>query len=334
MSLYFKLEQEFMKSPIDSGTMRDMKANMYIKKTATYLKKAKEKGLSEIPCVVIESHDYSCGGNYAFTFYGSQSQVNKFFKELQKEKKNDKSLAFAKGVCRLSDGAGGKLELDFALKGFIKPDQVKKNKKKLFMKMGVTLKDVVKGSLDEVNDVVDSISSEGTQDVIDEDSPEGTQDAKVDKKSSKKDDGKSMLVSAKKYAKADEKMKQIILPLLKSKTGVVYTQTHVEIAKAAYTNLTNFLDACANKESEKSTVLDKKPKIKALRDAILDNSLKEKYLKIWNKVKLEYKKEVDNLKKRAENNEEVGSFTDEEQTKISRVEALLKEIKAEEAQQS
>jgi len=298
-----------MKSPVDSGTMREMPANMYIKKTATYLKKAKAKGLTEIPCIVIESHEYSCGKEYAFTYYGSQSQVNKFFKELQKERKADKSLAFAKGVCRLSDGAGGELELFFALKGFIKPNVVKKNKKKLFMKMGMTLKDVVKGNLEEINAVVDDIS------------PKETQDVKVDESPSNEDGGKSMMVSAKKYVKADKKMKQIVLPLLKAKTGVVYTKTHIEIAKAAYTTLTNFIDTCAKKEDEKPTILEKRPKLKLLRDSIFNNSLKGKYLKIWKKVELEYKKEIETL-------------NEEERAKISRVETLLKEIKELEAQQA
>jgi hypothetical protein len=287
--------------------MRDMQAKMYIQRTTTYLKKAKAKGLSEIPCVVIESHQYSCGKDYAFTYYGSQSQVNKLFKELQKEKKADKSLAFAKGTCRLSEGEDGKLELDFALKGFIKPAEVKKNKKKLFMKMGVTLKDVIKGTFADVNEVAEGISSEETKNV------------EVDENAPNEDASKSMLVSANRHARADKKMKQIVLPLLKAKTGVVYTQTHIEIAKEAYTTLTDFLDICAEKESEKSTILDKKPKIKTLRDAILNNSLKDKYLKIWKKVELEYKKEIETL-------------SEEEQAKISRIEVLLKEIRAEEAQ--
>jgi len=311
-----------MKFPIDSSTMRGMPANMYIKKIATFLKKLKAKGLTETPCVVIDSHEYSCGKIYAFTYYGSQSQINVLFKELQKEKKDNKSLAFAKGFCRLSDGASGELELDFALKGFIKPDQVKKSKKKLFMKMGVTLKDVVKGTFAEVGEVEEG-SVDEVNEVPKEDSSSGaTQSVKTDEKSLE-EDSKSILVSASTYVKADKRMKEIILPLLRSKTGAVYTKKELEVAKTAYTSLVDFLDVCAKEEGKQANILDEKPKLKALKNSILDNLLKKKYFKIWKKVESEYKKGNESL------NEE--DLNEEEQAKISRIETLLNEIKELEA---
>lgn len=309
-----------MKSPIGPLIMRKMPVNDYVKKNLAYLKKAAQKGIKEVPCLVIESHDYLCGKNHAFTYYGAQSQVMKLFKILQKEQKKNPALSFAKGTCRISMNEQKILELDYALKGSFKPEAVKKNSRKLFTKMGVTLLGVKKGEFEKIKEEKGEKEQDGLSMQVEEQQEVNSNDS-IGKESSSKStiDDQTILATAKAFQNVNATMKKDVLPLLQSKEEVTYTQTDIDIAESAYKSMVDFINQCELRKKE--GIAYEKPSVTKLQNMIVSKNLKKKYLGIWKKVKVEHEKEMNTL-------------DETDQAKLRRVEELLKEIKQLETQQS
>jgi len=309
-----------MKSPIGPLIMRKMPVNDYIKKNLAYLKKALTKGVEEVPCLVIESHDYLCGKNHAFTYYGAQSQVIKLYKILEKEKKQNAALSYAKGTCRIALDENKTINLSYALKGTIKTEAVKKNKRKLFQKMGINLIDVKKGEFEKVKALKEEKDELLESTAQEEEKEDGSNNSSTEETTQKTpSDDKDIITAAKTFQRMNASMKKEVLPLLTAKEEATYTQAAIDMAEEAYKSVVEFMKHYDSRK--KAGVAYEKPTITKLQGVIVKNDLQKKYLNVWKKIKIEHKKEMDALDAVS-------------QTKLQRVEALLKEIQELETQQS
>ena len=113
---------------------------------------AQSKGLERVPLVVITDYKFACGEVHTLLLIGKENIMKKFYKSLKIDPTRKKQKDFSIGTC-IFEAENGSTAMKIEMQGFGKPNLVKKNSKKLMKRLGVTLKDVIKGTfVDEVSD--------------------------------------------------------------------------------------------------------------------------------------------------------------------------------------
>ena len=307
-----------IRSKIDPSTVKDLAWKDYSKLFEKDVKQAQDKGVSKVPLIMVSDFTFACGEVHALMLLGKQSEMTKFYKSLKTDSERKKLKDYSIGFCHFDKEEDGSYSMRIAIEGFGKPTKMKKNSKKLIKKLGLNLKDLIKGQY--TDEVVNNINSEQLneeemqqQQVLDEQATGMQQDDDL------ANDGQKLQAVAKEFIQANKNMTTQVIALLKaSKTETVaFNNTHIDMAEKAFRAAASLVDKYQELEEEGKDLAKTAKKITAIYQNITSNDLVKKYQTIWKKVRLEYNKQMDGL-----------SVPFKE--KLDQLQQLLKEIALEE----
>lgn len=138
-----------IRSKIDPSTVQDLAWKDYAKLLEKDLNQAKDKKVEKVPVVMISDFTFACGEMHTLVLLGKQSEMTKFFKNLKLDTERKKLKDFSIGFCHLDQEENGSHSIRLAIEGFGKPNKMKRNSKKLFKKLSVSLKEIIKGQYKE-----------------------------------------------------------------------------------------------------------------------------------------------------------------------------------------
>jgi hypothetical protein len=205
---------------------------------------------------------------------------------------------FSIGFCHFETEENGNTAIKIGLSGFGKPARMKKNSKKLIKKLGVNLKDIIKGEYtDEVIANIDASNQDLTKEELK--TADGLQ-AKAEEMKAADDsanDAMELKTVAKAFEKANKALNLNVVSLLKAAQSkpVTYTEEHIKIAEEAFRTAASLVDKYDEVISETEEISKKVLKVGKLRDSIIQNDLVNKYEKIWKKVQQAYDRQADSF---------------------------------------
>ncbi len=287
-----------IKSKINPDEVKDLKWKDYVKLFQKDIKTAEAKGAKKVPVVMISDFTFACGETHALVLLGKQSVMTKFFKSLKADEDRKKLKDFSMGTCHFEKEEDGSTAIKIGITGFGKPAQMKKNSRKLIQKLGIKLKDIIKGEY--VDEVVAGIEAENKDASVEElAANEALQNNAEELKATDDadNDNKTLGKVAKEFNKANKLMNKevvMLLKLSKSET-VIYTDKHIKIAEEAFRAAASLVDRYEEIAAKRKNLANKAAKITALKDNVVKNDLVKKYETIWKKVKQAYGKQMDQL---------------------------------------
>ncbi|MGH1337153.1 MAG: hypothetical protein ACRBFS_13600 [Aureispira sp.] len=310
-----------IRSKIDPTKVKDLAWKDYAKLFEKDVKQAQDKGVEKVPLIMISDFTFACGEVHALLLLGKQSEMTKFFKSLKMEEERKKLKDFSMGFCYFDKEEDGSNSMRISIEGFGKPNKMKKNSKKLIKKLGIKLKDLIKGQYtDEVVQDIEEDNAHLTEQEIQEQATLDDTATTLQQEDDTSNDGQKLQAVVKEFITANKEMTTNVISLLKaSKTErVIFTTAHINMAEAAFRAAASLVDKYQEETEAGKDLAKSAKKISALHDNIVKNDLVKKYQTIWKKVQLEYNKQIDGLS---------APFKE----KLSQLKQLLKEI-AEEGQ--
>ena len=310
-----------IKSKIDPKVVGDLKWKEYTKLFDKDVKQAQAKGVAKVPLVMVSDFKFACGEVHALMLLGKQSVMTSAFKSFKADPERKQQKDFSIGFCHFDKDEQGGFSIRISIEGVGKPTAMKKNSKKLLKKLGINLKEIIKGSYtDEVVEGIEKENENADEATLQEN--ERLQESAEEMKASDDtdNDDKKLGAVAKAFVKANKGMTTKVITLLKlaSSEPVTYTQMHVDAAEDAFRAAASLLDKYEEVEATGKDLAKKAKKIAALKDNIVQNNLVKKYETIWKKVQKEYNKQIDGL-------------SEPFKAKLDEYNKLMKEIIAEEA---
>jgi hypothetical protein len=287
-----------IKSKIDPDKVKDLKWKEYVKLFQKDIKTAVAKGANKVPVVMVSDFTFACGEVHALVLLGKKSVMTKFFKGLKADDERKKLKDFSMGTCHFDKEEDGTTAIKIGISGFGKPAKMKKNSKKLIQKLGIKLKDIIKGEY--VDEVVADINAEN-KDASAEDLAVNAalQDNAEELKATDDadNDNKRLGKVVKEFSKANKLMTKEVVSLLKlaKSESVVYTDKHIKIAEEAFRTAASLVDRYEEIDAKRKNLAKTASKITTLKDNVVKNDLVKKYETIWKKVKQEYGKQMDEL---------------------------------------
>lgn len=236
---------------------------------------AQSKGLERVPIVVITDFTFACGEVHTLLLVGKENIMKKFYKSLKIDPTRKKQKDFSIGTC-IIEKEDGSTAIKIEMTGFGKPSLVKKNSKKLMKRLGVTLKDVVKGTfVDEAVNGAPAPSLETTKE---------TEEIKEEGNTANDNESIGQVVKA--FQEANKAMNTEVVLLFKQaeQETVVYTTEHIAIAERAFKTAASLV----NKYEEVAPTLKSgkaATMVKTMVETIVNKQLVKKYEAIWRKVK-------------------------------------------------
>lgn len=305
-----------IRSKIDPSTVQDLAWKDYAKLFEKDIKQAQDKGFAKVPLIMVSDFKFACGEVHALILLGKQSEMTKKFKDLKMDPERKKLKDFSIGFCHFDKEEDGSHSIRISIEGFGKPNQMKKNSKKLLKKVGVNLKDIIKGQY--TDEVVQQIEEENvnlTQEEQQQQQQMGKEATSMKEEDDKANDNQNVGDVAKEFVKANQEMTTNVITLLKvaNSEPVTYTKEHIEIAERAFRAAASLVDKCQELEQQGVDLEKSAKKVQALRLSIEKNGLVKKYETIWKKVSQEYNKQVTEI-------------STELQTKMNQFEQLMKAI--------
>lgn len=310
-----------IRSKIDPNKVKDLAWKDYAKVFEKDVKQAQDKGLEKVPLIMISDFTFACGEVHALMLLGKQSELTKFFKSLKMDEERKKLKDFSLGFCHFDKEEDGSSSMRIAIEGFGKPNKMKKNSRKLIKKLGINLKEIIKGAY--TDEVVQNIEEENADlsaeelannEALDQNAQQLEQDDDA------ANDAQRLRQVAKEYAKANKEMTTNVIALLKASKSesVTYTKAHIDMAEQAFRAAASLVDKYDEEVAAGKNLAKSAKKITALKESITSQDLVKKYQTIWKKVQQEYNKQIDGL----------GDVFKE---KFTRLQQLHKEIAAEDA---
>lgn len=303
-----------MKSKINPGKVHEMFWKDYVKAFQKDINKAQSEGLKSVPIVVISNFKFACGEEQALMLIGKESAMKKFYKGLKADRKKEKD--FSIGNCIFEKEENGEATIKIEMTGVGKPSHVKKNSKKLMKRLGVTLKDVIKGEF--VDDVVQGIEQEELNASAEEQSQNQTLKTEAQEmqvQDDKSNDTQGIAQIAKDFQQASQVVnKEVVLLLKKAATdpSVVFTSTHISLAENAFRTAASLVDKYEELDEAQKQIKGF-DKITAFVEKIQKDNLVKKYEAIWRKT----------LKT---NQAQIATFSGALQAKFGELDRLLKEL--------
>ncbi|MGH1338188.1 MAG: hypothetical protein ACRBFS_18845 [Aureispira sp.] len=138
-----------IRSKIDPSKVQELAFKDYAKLFEKALKQAKEKGVDKVPLIMVSDFQFACGETHALVLLGKQSEMTKVYKGFKLDEERKKLKDFSIGFCHLDKEEDGSHSMRIAIEGLGKPNKMKKNSKKLIKKLGINLKDIIKGQFKE-----------------------------------------------------------------------------------------------------------------------------------------------------------------------------------------
>ena len=287
-----------IKSKINPDEVKDLKWKDYVKLFQKDIQTAEAKGATKVPVVMISDFTFACGETHALILLGKQSVMTKFFKGLKADDDRKKLKDFSIGTCHFEKEDDGTTAIKIGISGFGKPAKMKKNSRKLIQKLGITLKDIIKGEY--VDEVVADIDAENKNaSVEDLAANEALQNNAEELKTTDDaaNDNKRLGKVAKEFSKANKLMNKEVVSLLKlaKSETVVYTDKHVRIAEEAFRAAASLVDRYEEIAAKRKNLATTATKITALKDNVFKDNMVKKYDTIWKKVNHEYNKQMNEL---------------------------------------
>lgn len=284
-----------IRSKIDPQSVGTLTWKAYLKLFNKDLKQAQDKGLSQVPLVMISDFVFACGEVHSLILLGKQSAMTKYFKALKTDENRKKLKDFAIGLAHLAQDERGELELTIAIEGFGKPSRMKKNSKKLAQKLGLNIKDIIKGSLtDEVTTDIEQEEKNLTEEEhnLNNSLQDEAEELKVQDDQFNDDEKIGRVARA--FIKANKKMMAQVIPLLKStkQEAVVFTEEHINLAQQAFRAAASLVDRYEEVAAASGRI---SKKITSIKQHVEDNQLVQKYEAIWKKVTREHQKQGKDL---------------------------------------
>lgn len=287
-----------IKSKINPDEVKDLKWKDYVKLFQKDIQTAEAKGATKVPVVMISDFTFACGETHALVLLGKQSVMTKFFKGLKADDDRKKLKDFSIGTCHFEKEEDGTTAIKIGISGFGKPAKMKKNSRKLIQKLGITLKDIIKGEY--VDEVVADIDAENknasAEDLaVNEALQNNAEELKTTDDAA--NDNKRLGKVAKEFSKANKLMNKEVVSLLKlaKSETVVYTDKHVRIAEEAFRAAASLVDRYEEIAAKRKNLATTATKITALKDNVVKDNLVKKYETIWKKVNHEYNKQMNEL---------------------------------------
>jgi hypothetical protein len=221
------------------------------------------------------------------------------------------------GFCHFDQEEDGSSSMRIAIEGFGKPNKMKKNSKKLAKKLGLNIKEIIKGQY--TDEIVQEIGQEHlTKEESIRREQLGEQATQTKQEDDLVNDGQTLQEVAKAFVKANKDMTTNVVTLLKAaqKDNVVYTKQHIAMAETAFRAAASLVDKYQEQVDEGIDLAKTAPKISTLKENIVKNDLAKKYETIWKKVQREYDKQMEGLS---------APFKE----KMNQFKQLLEDIKAE-----
>lgn len=312
-----------IKSKIAPNQVKDLKWKEYVKLFQKDIKLAESKGVEKVPVVMISDFEFACGETHALLLIGKQSEMTKYYKGLKGDSQRKKLKDFSIGFCHFEKEADGSTAIKIGLSGFGKPAKMKKNSKKLIKRLGVNLKDIIKGDFTEA--VVAAIDKENQTATEKDRAVSGQLQEQAEQMKSVDDaanDSEKLKVIAKSFSKANKAISMHVVSLLKAakSEAVTYTEEHIKIAEEAFRAAASLVDKYEEVTSQNGKIAKK---ITVLKETVVDKDLVNKYEKIWKKVQQEYAKQMNQIEHNL--SDEIPSNI---LKKIDRFDKLLVQIKA------
>ena len=311
-----------IRSKIDPAMVKDIAWKDYVKLFGKDVQQAQDKGVEKVPLIMISDFTFACGEVHALMLLGKQSQMTKFYKSLKTDKTRKKLKDFSIGFCHFDRAEDGSSSMRMAIEGLGKPSKMKKNSKQLIKKLGLTVKDIIKGQYTE--EVVQEIEADMPPSNPEKGAPSAPVQEQAEAFQQKEDSSnqQTLQARARAFLKANKAMTTTVIALLKaSKEEVVtYTTPHINIAEEAFRTAANLVDIYQQQVEEGKDLAKTAKKITALKDSIVNKDLVNKYERIWKKVQEVYRRQMEGLE---------APFKE----KLARLQQLLNEIKEEAASQ-
>jgi hypothetical protein len=311
-----------IKSKINPDEIKDLKWKEYVKLFQKDIQTAENKGAKKVPVVMISDFTFACGETHALVLLGKQSVMTKFFKSLKADDDRKKLKDFSIGLCHFEKEADGTTAIKIGISGFGKPAKMKKNSKKLIQKLGIKLKDIIKGEY--VDEVFADINAENKNASVEELATNQALQNNAEELKANDDsanDNKKLGKVAKEFSKANKLMNKEVVSLLKlaKSETVVYTDKHVKIAEEAFRATASLVDRYEEVAAKRKNLAKTALKITVLKDNIVEDNLVKKYETIWKKVNQEY-------------NKQMNKFSEPLRMKFDELNSLLEGISQETAQ--
>ncbi|MFK7798974.1 MAG: hypothetical protein AB8E82_16090 [Aureispira sp.] len=305
-----------IRSKINPSTVQDLSWKDYAKLFEKDIKQAQDKSLAKVPLIMVSDFKFACGEVHALILLGKQSEMTKKFKDLKMDPERKKLKDFSIGFCHFDKEENGSYSIRIAIEGFGKPNKMKKNSKKLLKKLGVNLKDIIKGQYtDEVVQQIEEDNVSLTKEELQQQQQMSVEATSMKEEDDKANDNQNVGEIAKEFISANQEMTANVIALLKiaNSEPVTYTKEHIEIAEKAFRAAASLVDKCQELEQQGVDLEKSAKKVQALRLSIEKNGLVKKYETIWKKVSQEYNKQVTEI-------------STELQAKMDQFEQLMKEI--------
>ncbi len=303
-----------MRSKINPEKVHEMLWKDYVKAFQKDIKKAQSEGLESVPIVVISNFKFACGEEHALMLLGKESVMKKFYKGLKIDRKQEKD--FAIGNCIFEKEENGDATMKIEMTGVGKPAHVKKNSKKLMKRLGVTLKDVIKGEF--VDDVAQSIEQEELNATAEEQGQNQTLQTEAQEMQAQDDkanDTQEIAQLAKDFQQASQAVnKEVVLLLKQTATdpSIVFTSSHISLAENAFRTAASLVDKYEELDEAQKQIKGF-DKITAFVEKIQKDNLVKKYEAIWRKT----------LKT---NQAQIATFSEALQAKFGELDSLLKDL--------
>ncbi len=302
-----------IKSKIDVDKVHELPWKAYVKLLEKDLKQAQDKGVKQLPVVLISDFEFACGETHTLLVFGKKPKMVQYYKKLKKERNQLKD--FSIGMAAFEVLENGQFSFKIGVTGGLgKPTKMKKNSKKLIKKLGVNLVDIVKGDL--LESVIETIDNENENasekyQKIDENLQSEAEHLKqVDDTAN---DDQAIRAVAKSFVKQNKALNLQVIPMLKqaaTDNSVEYTAEQVDLAEAAFRAAASLVDKCEEMGDTKIPA-----DITKLQLQVVEKKLVTKYEKIWKKIKKAY----------AEQN---GTIDELLKSKFMSLEAVLQKLEA------
>jgi tRNA isopentenyl-2-thiomethyl-A-37 hydroxylase MiaE len=284
-----------IKSKIDPSQVQLLAWKDYVKLLEKDIRQAKSKGLDRVPLVMVANFEFACGETHALLLLGKQSVMTKFYKGLKTDGTRKKLKDYSIGFCYFDKEEDGSSSIRLAIEGFGKPTQMKKNSKKLAKKLGLNIKEIIKGQY--TDEIAQTIEQEELTDVeLTQQNSLNKQAFVAQQEATAANDHQSLQEVYKTFVLANKKMTTIIIPLLKdTDNSSIYTTNHVQITEKAFRTAASLVDKYEELNKEEHKLIKTAPKITALKAAIVEKDLVRKYSSIWKKVQRMYDEQLEEL---------------------------------------
>lgn len=217
------------KSKINPEELSKKTYKEYVALLKKETKKAENAGLSN--AVTLSDFKFACGTVATLLIVGKFSgPLAQWYKKMRKERTAEKD--FAMGDCFFEMQQNGSIQLHIALKeGKGKPNQMIKNGKKMFQKLGY-IPNIFRGELPAtLLSTQKEATAEQTQAKQGEEKKEQTDDSNI---------VKSLTQSSKQYSEALPKIAKEVMPRIKNSPATV-DATHLELVQNTLTASRQFL---------------------------------------------------------------------------------------------